>query len=308
MNWRWIRRLANVFLSLSSLTFSSPQLQAQAIRAPSGRTLFNRASMIRSFAEVRHFSVETPDGKSIRVDQYITPVALVYGFYPKWTAVVVQPYVVADTSVTAGGQTTRQNLNGLGDLQVFVQYDGLYSRNAPGGLTRLSGVFGIEAPTGAERFSPGAYQYTGGLIFEKVAKLKYAFTADFQYTFATKNDRGLSIGDRAQFDAVPAYFIISRQEPSTDSGWFRKAFHRVFRNGAYIVLEFNATWQSHAQQSGTDIANTGGTTLSISPGIQYFVGRRFLAEFSVPIPAVKDLNGVQPRPKTGYLAGFRFLF
>ncbi len=264
--------------------------------------------MIRSFAEVRRSSVKMPDGKLIRVDQYITPVVLVYGFYPKWTAIVVQPYVVADMSVTSGGQTTRQNLNGLGDLQLLVQYDGFYSRNAPGGLTRLSGVFGVEAPTGAERFSPGAYQYTGGLIFEKVARLKYAFTADVQYTFATKNDQGLSIGDRARFDAVPAYFIISRQEPSSDSRWFRKAFHRVFRNGAYIVLEFNGTWQGHARQSGTDIANTGGTELSISPGIQYFVGRRFLAEVSVPIPAVNDLNGVQPRPKTGYLAGFRFLF
>ena len=264
--------------------------------------------MIRSFVEVRRFSVETSDGKVVRVDQYITPVALVYGFYPRWTAIVVQPYVVAHMSATAGGQTTRQNLNGLGDLQLLVQYDGFYSRNAPGGLTRLSGVFGVEAPTGAERFSPGAYQYTGGLIFEKVAKLKYAFTADFQYTVATRNDQGLSIGDRAQFDAVPAYLLISRQEPSSDSRWFRKAFHRIFRNGAYIVLEFNGTWQGHAQQSGTDIANTGGTTLSISPGIQYFVGRRFLAEFSAQIPAVKDLDGVQPRPRTSYLVGFRFLF
>lgn len=301
---RWVLLL----LLLLHLGISSTLAKAQAINAPAGRTLFNRARVIRSFAEVRHLSVRTPDGKFVEVTQYITPLAFVYGFYPKWTAIVVQPYVVADITTRAANQTTIQSLNGLADLQFFVQYDGLYSRNAPGGLTRLSGIFGVQAPTGAERFSPGSYQYTGGLIFEKVARLKYAFTADFQYTFATKNDQGLSTGDRAQFDAVPAYFIISQQEPSSDSRWFRKAFHRVFRNGAYVVLELNGTWQGHAQQSGTDIANTGGTTLSISPGIQYFVGRRFLAEFSAPIPAVKDLNGAQPRPKTGYLVGFRFLF
>ncbi len=71
-------------------------------------------------------------------------------------------------SVTSGGHTTRQNLNGLGDLQLLIQYDGFHSRNAPGGLTRLSGAFGIEAPTGAECFSPGAYQYTGGLHFPAI--------------------------------------------------------------------------------------------------------------------------------------------
>lgn len=299
---------ARILLVFVSLGIPCPRLYAQAINAPSGRTLFNRASLIRSFAEVRHLSVRTPDGKFVEVTQYITPLAFVYGFHPKWTAIVVQPYVVADITTRTANQTTRQNLNGLADLQFFAQYDGLYSRNTPGGLTRLSGVFGIQTPTGAKRFSPDAFQYTGGLIFEKVAKLKYAFTADFQYTFATKNEQGLSIGDRAQFDAVPAYFIISRQEPPSDARWLRKAFHRVFQNGAYVVLEFNGNWQGHAQQSGTDISDTGGTTLAISPGIQYFVGRPLLLEFSAPIPVVKELNGIQPRPDSTFLFGFRWLF
>ncbi len=299
---------ARILLIFVSLGIPCPRLYAQAINAPSGRTLFNRASLIRSFAEVRHFSVRTPDGKFIEVTQYITPLAVVYGFHPKWTAIVVQPYVVADITTRTANQTTRQNLNGLADLQFFVQYDGLYRRNTPGGLTRLSGVFGIQTPTGAKRFSPDAFQYTGGLIFEKVAKLNYAFTADFQYTLATKNDQGLSIGDRAQFDAVPAYFIISRQDPPTDASWPRKAFHRVFGNGAYLVLEFNGNWQGHAQQSGTDISDTGGTTLAVSPGIQYFVGRRLLLEFSAPIPVVKELKGIQPRPDSTFLFGFRWLF
>ncbi len=300
----WITSLS----FFAAVGIASPRARAQAIVAPSGRTLFNRASLIRSFAEVRHLSVRTPDGTFVEVTQYITPLALVYGFHPKWTAIVVQPYVVAGVTTQAANQTMRQSLNGLADLQFFVPYDGLYSRNAPGGLTRLSSVFGVQAPTGAKRFSPDAYQYTGELIFEKVAKLKYAFTADFQYTFATNNDQRLSVGDRAQFDAVPAYFIISRQEPSSDVTWSRKAFHRVFRNGAYLVLEFNGTWQAHARQAGADIPNTGGTTLSISPGIQYFLSRRFLVEFSAPIPVVKGLNGVQARPDSTFLFGFRWLF
>ncbi len=194
------------------------------------------------------------------------------------------------------------------DAQFFVQYDGLYSKNAPGGLTRLSGVFGVQAPTGAKRFSTGAYEYTGGLIFEKAIRLKYYFTSDFEYTFATRNDQGVSVGDSAQFDAVPAYMLIPRQEPAKDARWARRAYSRIFRNGTFLILEFNCAWHANATLHGADIPNTGGTTLRISPGIQYFPSRRFLVEFSAPLPAVTQLNGIQPNPKTAFLVGFRYLF
>ncbi len=296
-------------LVLGFMAISNQRLRAQAIIAPSGRTLFNRASLVRSFVEVRHLSVRTPDGRSIDVTQYITPLAFVYGFYPKWTAIVAQPYVTADVTSRAGNQSMRRDLNGLADSQLFVQYDGLYSRNVPGGLTRLSGVLGLQVPTGAERFSADAVLYTGGLIFEKVAKLNYAFIADFQYTVATANEEGRSGGNLANFDAVPAYFLIPREEPPPGASWGRKAFYRVFRNGAYALVEFNGTSQAHAFARGVgEVPNTGGTTLLISPGIQYFVSPRFVVEFSAPIPAVKNLNGVQLRPDSTFLLGFRWLF
>ena len=191
---------------------------------------------------------------------------------------------------------------------MFAQYDGFYSRNTPGGLTRLSGVFGFQAPTGARRLSTGAFAYTGGLIFEKAVRLKYYFTADFEYTFATENDQGVSRGNGARFDAVPAYFLISRDNAHLDAGWLRKVYSRVFRNGAFWVLEFNGIWQAHASNQGKDLNDSGGTTLSISPGIQYFLLPSLLLEFSSPIPVVKALNGTQPEPQSTFLVGFRYLF
>jgi hypothetical protein len=245
----------------------------------------------------------------VDITQYVTPLAFVYAFAPKWQVIVAQPYITADITSRTGSQSIRQDVNGLGDSQLIVQYDGLYSHNAPGGLTRLSGVFGLQAPTGADRFSARAFQYTGGLVFERVAKLKYAFTADFEYTVATENRQGISVGNGAQFDVVPAYFIIPHEAPTANASGLRKMFHRVFRNGAFAILEFNGTSQAHASARGTGmIPNTGSTTLAISPGVQYFVGRRFLAEFSAPIPVVKNLNGVQPRLDSSFLLGFRWLF
>ncbi len=299
-----------VFLLLvGGTTILSPQFRAQAIIAPGGRTLFNRESLIRSFVEARHLSLRTPDGRTIDITQYVTPLAFVYAFHPKWQVIVVQPFVTADITTRAGSLSAREDLNGLADSQLIIQYDGLYSRNAPGGLTRLSGVFELQVPTGASRFSANAVQYTGGLIFEKIARLKYAFTGDFEYTVATANEDGKSVGNTTTFDAVPAYFIIPREPPPSGAAWLRKALHRAFRNGAYAILEFNGTSQASAFARGVgEIRNTGGTTLSISPGIQYFVSRRFLVEFSAPIPVVKDLNGIQPRPDSTFLLGFRWLF
>ena len=299
--------LVTSLLLVGCAGISSPELRAQEIVAPSARTLFSRATLVRSFVEVRHASLRA-DGKSVDVNQYVPVLAIVYGFYPKWMVVVAQPYVTVDVTSRMGSETLRENLKGLGDTQLFFQYDGLYSRNTPGGLTRLSGVFGLQAPTGAQRFSTRAVEYTGGLIFEKAVKLKYVFTGDFEYTFATENSRGVSIGDRARFDAVPAYFVISRDKAPPGASWLRKLYDRAFRNGAYLILEFNGAWQAHARNRGNEIANTGGTTLSISPGIQYWISPRMLVEFSSPIPAVKAFNGKQPEPNSTYVFGFRYLF
>jgi hypothetical protein len=177
-------------------------------------------------------------------------------------------------------------------------------------MTRLSGVFGLQVPTGADRFSTGAVEYTGGMIFQKAVRLKYVFSGDFEYTHATKNRGGLSVGDRLRFDAALSRFVISSNNVAAGAraGWPRRALDRLFRHGAYLVVEMNGTWQARARRQGKEVPDTGGTTLSVSPGIQYFLSDRFLVEFSAPIPVVRALNGRQPEPGSTFLLGFRFLF
>lgn len=304
---RRTRRRVMSLLLVGGLGISSSELRAQTIVAPSARTLFNRASLIRSSVEVNHSSLRA-DGKSVNVTQYVPSLAVVYGFYPKWMVIVAQPYVIVDVTSRMGDKAQRQNSNGLADTRLFVQYDGLYSRNTPGGLTRLSGVFGLQVPTGAERFSTGAVEYTGGLIFQKAVRLKYVFSGDFEYTVATENRQGVSMGDRARFNGALSRFVISQDNAPAGASWPRKTFDRAFRYGAYFILEFNGTWQAHARSRGNQIADSGGTTLSISPGIQWFLSNRFLVEFSAPIPVIKALNGTQPEPSSTFLFGFRILF
>ena len=301
------RRVVMGILFLGLMGFAPLRLQAQAIIAPSGRTLYSRATLVRSFVEVRRASL-TSEGTTTDFTQYITPLAVVYGIRPQWTVIVAQPYVTMNVIREDGVQRSSNTESGLADTQFVLQYDGLYSRNEPGGLTRLAGVFGVQAPSGAERFSTGAFAYTSGLIFEKVSGLRYAFTADFQYTVATENGQGMSVGDEARFDAVPAYFLISRRNPGPDAPFLHKLYDRVFRNGAYLILELNGIWKGRAHNRGTDSANTGGTVLSVSPGVQLIPTRNFMIEVSVPVPVLTALNGIQPDPQPNFLIGFRYLF
>ena len=246
--------------------------------------MFHRGTLMRSFLRVEHASLQE-GGQSTELTRYVTPLVMVYGFYPQWTVVAVQPYMSVDISSRMGTQTRKTNLNGLPDAQLTVQYDGLYSRNSPGGLTRLSGVLGVQLPTGADRFSAGAAAYTAGLVFEKAVELNYVLTTDFQYTLATRNSQGAKVGNRARFDIVPAYFLITRSESSPPTSWLRRLYNHVFHNGAYFILELNGTWQAHTDSGGDKIANTGGTTLSISPGVQYFLSDRFWLSFLIRSPS-----------------------
>ena len=87
-------RLARGFTLIPILVWAvagAADAAAQAIIAPSGRTLFSRATQVRSFVEINHRS-DGDDGNSVDVTQYAVPLAFAYGVYPKWTVVSAQPY------------------------------------------------------------------------------------------------------------------------------------------------------------------------------------------------------------------------
>lgn len=281
-------------------------LQGQTIIAPSGRTLFRGASLVRTTFEVDRSSFDS-GSQSGRVTKYVPVAALVYGFRPKWNLIVAQPYAGVRTIRRTPGMTETQGFSGLADTRLFLQYDGLYSRNSPGGLTRLSGVFGLQLPSGSSRLTTGAVEYSAALVLEKAIRLSYVFSADSEYTVATANGGGISTGNSLRFDGAVARFLIPKQEPSASAGR-RQTLNQIFRYGTYFILELNGQWQASGTLHAAPMANTGGTTASLSPGIQYFVNNSLVAEFSSPIPVLRNLSGIQPKPGPSFLIGFRYLF
>ena len=267
-----------------------PSAEGQAILAPGGRTLFNRQFLVRSFSRIDRRTV-LRDGSAIGTTRYIQPVALVYGFAPGWHATAVTPFVFGEST-------------GRGDSRFFVKYDGLVKKNEPGGLTRLAAEFGVQMPTGSEGFSTGAASYLGDLVFLKASKQRH-FLADVQYEAATRNSDGVTVGNRALFDVALSYLFLPDSE-KTRSGK-GKGIGRLAPHGVFGIIEFNAEVRNRARDRAGALPNSGGGLLYISPGMQYFMKRNLILELSVPIPVVRKLNGVQPKPRTGVLFGFRYV-
>lgn len=262
----------------------------QAILAPGGRTLYNKNLLVRSFTRIQRQSV-TRDGTVSQQTTYVQPVALVYGIAPDWNVTAVAPFVVADSS-------------GWADGQFFVKYDGLVKKNVPGGFTRLSAEFGVQAPTGADRFSTGAFAFLGDVVFEKTRNRKFII-ADFQYRAATRNDDGVTTGNGIAFDLVPSYLWLPDAERARNPA--SKVLSRFARHGVFGVLELNGEIQNRARTRTGAVRDSGGATLLLSPGIQYFARPNLIVDFSVPIPVLRDLNGVQPKALAGVLIGFRYV-
>ncbi|MEE9170996.1 MAG: hypothetical protein V3U73_14650, partial [bacterium] len=58
-------------------------------------------------------------------------------------------------------------------------------------------------------------------------------------------------------------------------------------------LEINGTTVAKNRISGEELSNSGGTTIFLSPGLQFVGGRRWLIEASFQYPVLNRPNGLQ---------------
>jgi hypothetical protein len=72
-------------------------------------------------------------------------------------------------------------------------------------------------------------------------------------------------------------------------------------------VELNGTYAWKNEAGGEKVADSGGNTLFLSPGIQFIPWKPLLVEASFQIPVLDDLNGEQLEPDYAALMGFRWL-
>jgi len=225
-----------------------------------------------------------------------------YGINAKLAMFGILPYTTKDAG-TLGGPN-RSN-DGLGDSTVFGRYT-LYQQDWPGRTLRVAGVAGVKVPTGIDNDSdgfgrlPASLQLgTGswdGFVGGVISYQTLDFGVDTQLSYRENTAaNGFEAGDEVRIDVSYQHRLLPGVLDSDT------------RSFLYGVVELNTVIGDRHTQSGVSVDASGGTTIFLTPGLQY-VTRKLIAEVALQVPVVQNLNGTGLENDFMIRGGFRINF
>lgn len=228
-----------------------------------------------------------------------------YGVTRDFALFGMLPYFDKQLDMRMGRQDISRSRRGFGDLTLLGRYTA-YEYNAPGRTLRIAPFLGVKAPTGEDnahdglgRLPPpvqlgsGSWDALGGVVLT-YQTLDFEIDSQVNYK-ANREANGFQAGNVASLDTSLQYRLWPR---SLGAGV--PAF-------LYGVLEANLVHSARDRSGRADDPNSGGTTLFITPGLQY-VTRKWIVEAGVQIPVSQHLNGTALKNDYVFTTGFRINF
>lgn len=228
-----------------------------------------------------------------------------YGVTGDFVVFGVLPYLDKELDVTTPAGRATRDTSGFADARLFGRYT-VYKDDAPGRTFRIAPFFGVELPTGDDKDSDslgrlpaplqlgsGSWDPFGGIVLT-YETLDYQIDAQASYKLNNEANN-FEFGDEARLDASLQYRIWPRELAAGVSGFL------------YAVLEGNLLYTDNNEMNGGTDPNSGGTSLFLSPGLQY-VTKRWIIEGIVQLPVSQDLNGTAFEDDFIVRAGFRLNF
>ena len=139
----------------------------------------------------------------------------------------------------------------------------------------------------------GAWDAFGGVV-ATFQTLDYQIDGQVSYR-GNGEANDFEAGDVARLDGSLQYRLWPRKLGSGVPGFL------------YGVLEAGLVYRDNNRVGGIDDPNSGGTTLFLTPGLQY-VTKRWIVEGVVQLPVIQDLNGTALENDYVIRAGFRVNF
>lgn len=245
----------------------------------------------------------TPAQRDMRVSGVMS--VLGYGVTSDFALFGMLPWFDKRLDMNMGGQNITRQKSGVGDLTLLGRYTA-YQYDAPGRTLRIAPFLGVKAPTGEDnardgfgRLPPpvqpgsGSWDALGGAV---ATYQTLDFQIDGQLSYKANSEaNGFQAGDVAELDGSLQYRLWPG---SLGSGV--PAF-------LYGVLEANFVDAAKDRVGGAADANSGGTTLFLSPGLQY-VTKTWIVEAGVQIPVIQHLNGTALKNNYVLSTGVRINF
>ena len=240
---------------------------------------------LRAFGKIIRKATLLKDGDEIadpleqRVTVWITPVAVPYNlFKDKFQLGVIIPFMKVDLN-TSGKDISS---SGIGDLRLFAKYL-VYQYDRKNKTIRVASKAGVKLPTGAEKDVPALGTGSTDFFFTTVAgwvEGRVGVYLEGIYNLNTSKG-SVDFGNSFSYNLAFGYRLLP-------------AVYEIYPSpqlNAY--LEINGTTAAKSEVNGVTNENSGGTTIFLSPGIQYVGGRRWLIEASLQYPIVNEPNGTQ---------------
>ena len=281
-----------LFLSLAPVSvFAAPINTDTALPVHKGEFLWRE--------QVRFLKAEDV---SRDLEVIAVPSVFVYGFTEKLAFIGIAPYL--DKTLNVGGG--ERGDHGLGDSTLLGRYQ-VFQRDRPGETLRAQVLGGLKFPTGEDdeqdalgrlpqplQLGSGSYDPIMAGVFTW-QRLRWQADFDVVYKINTKaND--YEFGDTLAHDAAFQYRV-----------WPWHLHERGVPGFVYGALELNGVWADRSEADGNHLVDSGGYTMFFSPGLQY-ITKRWVAEASIQLPIVQELNGRQLETDFILTAGFRIQF
>lgn len=139
----------------------------------------------------------------------------------------------------------------------------------------------------------GSWDGFGGVV---ATYQTLAFQVDAQASYTAKSEANdFEGGDEARLDGSFQYRLLPRTLGKGTPGFL------------YGVLEANVIYRDENRSFGSPDRNSGGTSIFLTPGLQY-VTKRYILEGSVQLPVSQNLNGDALENDYVVRVGFRWNF
>ncbi len=235
--------------------------------------------------------IYTPQNTKINI--WITTIAIPYNiFNDKFQLGVVLPFM----SIQMNRLSSSVSNSGIGDMKVFAKYL-LYQQDSRNKTFRVASKVGVKLPSGNDKvFLPlgsGSTDYFFSTVAGWIAG-RIGIYAEGIYRLNTVKGN-LNYGNAFGYNLAFGYrFLptIYNTYPSPQLNGF---------------LEINGWTNQKNELNQRKVNDSGGTTIFISPGLQYIGGRKWLLEVSLQLPFINKLNGTQLRIDWTFTIGTRIL-
>ena len=184
--------------------------------------------------------------------------------------------------------------HGLADIELRAKYQ-FFKKDLPGAQHKVTGIFGIKAPSGDQDAEPALGTGTTDFLFGA----SYGYESRTWYHFLTGRYRlrtesgARDPGDRLFIDAAIGYRPWQREYTEWD---------------LVVLLETNFAFEFNSELRGTTLPNVGGNTIWLGPTILLSPNPQWMFKGGVQLPVYEDLNGGQEHSEFRAVFGIEFHF